>query len=265
MSTVFVTICDAPYFDKAVRTIQDLRIVGEWSGPIVLIAVDFTPDSAFCECYGVQVVSFPRIPTNTLIAEYSRNPLSIPTHDRREFTKVTQWEKLHVFDSFFQAWERVVYLDAGLRILDTVENFLCLEWKGKFLAPDDTWNDANKRFRCQLEMTNNPSVLQSYVETYGEGVLNETYFLNCMWIYDTAILSTPIQQEMLECMNRFPLWRTNEMGVMNTILVFQHRLWAPFPLTARNGKYLFDWCELNRPSTHWKQYCVLKYPVTIGQ
>lgn len=263
MSTVFVTICDEAYFGKAIQTIQDIRGKGQWAGPIVLIAVGFTPSKELCDQYILEYVQFPTIPTDYLLEQYRKNPLSIPTHDRREFTKVTQWEKLHLFDTYFKQWERVVYLDAGLRILDNVENFLCLDWKGKFLAPDDTWNDANKRFRCQLEMTNNPHVLTSFTETYGAGILDETYFLNCMWIYDTALLTVSYKNDMIDIMNRYPLWRTNEMGVMNVFLCFQHRLWTPFPLVAKNGKYLFDWCELNRPSTHWQQYCALKYPVTL--
>lgn len=263
MSTVFVTLCDAAYFEKAKQTIQDIRGVGKWLGDIVLIPVGFLPSAEDCAQYNLRTHTFPRIPTSELIAHYKAHPLSTPTHDRREFTKVTQWEKLHLFDTFFQTWERVVYVDAGLRILDDVESFLCLDWKGKFLAPDDTWNDANKRFRCQLELVNSPSALQSLVSTYGEGILEETYFLNCMWIYDTALLSNPLKPIMLEVMNRFPLWRTNEMGVMNIVLHFQHRVWTPFPLVANNGKYLFDWCERNRSSTHWSQYCALKYPVTL--
>lgn len=261
--TAIVTLCDQPYFEKALRTIQDVRSVGEWKGDLVLIAVGFQPDPAVCIHYNLQVVYFPRIPTEDLLNRYKANPLSLPTHDRREYIKVTQWEKLHVFDQYFKRWERIVFVDAGLRILDSLENFLCLEWKGKLLAQDDTWNDATKRFGCQLEMTNNPDILHTYVEVFGKECLQEPFFLNCMWIYDTSILEIVTKQELLDTMNKFPLWRTNEMGVMNTLFNFKYRLWKPFPLYAHNGKYLLDWCERNRNNTTWRQYCALKYPVTL--
>ena len=44
MSTVFVTLTDLKYYEKARQTIWELRVNGEWTGDIVLIAVDFQPE-----------------------------------------------------------------------------------------------------------------------------------------------------------------------------------------------------------------------------
>ena len=261
MSTAVVTLCDAGYFGKAQNTIRDIRTRGQWQGPIILVAVDFVPDPAFLTEQNVQIATFPRIPLEQLLDAYHKSPLSTATHDGREFKKTTQWEKLHLFDPFFKQWERIVYVDAGLRILDSLDNFLSLEWRGKLLALDDTWLDSSKRFRGQLEMVNQPEALKAYTDTYGSGVLDETYFLNCIWIHDTSLSVT--KEELIDVMNAYPIWRTNEMGVMNTLFTFKYRVWTPFPLTTPSGKYLFDWCELNRPGTHWTQYCALKYPVTL--
>ena len=263
MTTVFVTLCDEAYWSKAKRTIVDLRSAGAWTGDLILVAVDFVPNKTWCAFHRVEVVSFPRIPTAALIAAYRATPLSTPTHDRREFDKVTQWEKLHLFDPFFRRWERVVYADAGLRILGDVSSFLSLEWRGRFLAQDDTWNNGNT-FALQLETRNNPEALSRLTRTYGSEMLTSSYFLNCMWIYDTAILDRVSKSRLIDVMNAYPLWRTNEMGVMNVVLHFQQGLWTPFPLVAANGRFLFDWCELNRAGTVWSQYCALKYPVTIS-
>ncbi len=65
-------------------------------------------------------------------------------------------------------------------------------------------------------------------------------------------------------MNKYPLFLTNEMGVMNLLLAMKYKIWKPFPYVVDNGKYLFDWCELNRNGTDWKKYCFIKYPVTIS-
>jgi hypothetical protein len=152
-------------------------------------------------------------------------------------------------------------VDAGLRILDSLDPFLALDWKGKLLAQDDTWNDSAKQFRGQLELVNQPECLAAYTHAYGSDVLNQKFFLNCMWIHDTALPVT--KEELIGVMNAYPIWRTNEMGVMNTIFTFKYKVWSPFPLTTPGGKYLFDWCEHNRPGTHWSQYHALKYPVTL--
>jgi hypothetical protein len=130
MSTAFVTLCDEPYLHKAIRTIKDIRGVGQWTGDLVLITVGFTLDEEIKRKYSIKTVSFPRIDTDSLLSYFRANPFTVPTCDGREFKKCTQWEKLHVFDTFFCQWERIVFVDAGLRLLDGVDNFLCLEWRG---------------------------------------------------------------------------------------------------------------------------------------
>ena len=262
MTTVFVTLCDEPYLDKAIRTIRDIRGVGQWRGEITLITVGFTLDEEIKKRYSITTTSFPSIATDSLLSYLRSNPFTVPTCDGREFKKCTQWEKLHVFDRFFFQWERVIFVDAGLRLLDSVENLLSLEWRGRFVAPDDTWNDESKRFRCQLELPKNEKYLEVLQSTYGS-ILDEKYFLNCIFIFDTSLLTVESKEEMVMIMNMFPLWRTNEMGVMNVFFTFSLKVWSPFPMIAKNGKYLFDWCEYNRPSTKWYNYCGLKYPVTL--
>jgi len=260
MSTVIVTLCDEPYLAKALQTIKDIRGVGQWTGDLVLITVGFTPSEELSK-YSVDCVSFPGIPTEKVREFYREHPLTTPTCDGRETKKCTQWEKLHVFDPFFTQWERVLFIDAGLRLFDSVNVFLSLDWRGKFLAPDDTWNDETKRFRCQIEETHSPEIRASLVERYNP--LEEKFFLNCIFLFDTSLLTDSSKEEMIQIMDTYPLWRTNEMGVMNIFFTFHLKVWTPFPTLAKNGKYLFDWCEYNRPSTQWYDYCALKYPVTL--
>ncbi len=54
-STAVVTLTDAAYISRAERTIKDVRGRGCWSGPIVLVAVDFDVDSALVEKYNLIV------------------------------------------------------------------------------------------------------------------------------------------------------------------------------------------------------------------
>lgn len=264
MSTAFVTLCDEAYLHKAIQTIKDIRGVGQWTGDLVLITVGFTLPEDIQKKYSITTTSFLPIQTDSLLAHFRANPFTEPTCDGREFKKCTQWEKLHVFDSFFCQWERIVFIDAGLRLLDGVDNFLSLEWRGHFLAPDDTWNDPSKTFRCQLEIPKNEEHLQVLDSNYGN-ILDQKYFLNCIFLFDTSLLTNTSKEEMVMIMNTFPIWRTNEMGVMNIFFTFYLKVWTPFPTFAKNGKYLFDWCEYNRPSTRWYQYCALKYPATLPQ
>jgi hypothetical protein len=262
MTTVFVTLCDEPYLHKAIQTIKDIRGVGQWTGDIVLITVGFTLAEDVQKMFSITTKTFIPIQTDSILAHFRANPFTVPTCDGREFKKCTQWEKLNVFDYYFCRWERVFFVDAGLRLLDGVENFLSLEWRGRFLAPDDTWNDPCKTFRCQVEIPKNEEHIQVLDSKY-RNILDQKYFLNCIFIFDTSLLDTNSKEEMVMIMNTFPIWRTNEMGVMNIYFTFNLNVWTPFPTLAKNGKYLFDWCEYNRSSTRWYNYCALKYPVTL--
>ena len=67
------------------------------------------------------------------------------------------------------------------------------------------------------------------------------------------------KEEFINIMNEYPIFKSNEMGVMNIILHFKYNIWVPFPEKTTHGKFLFDWCELNRPGTTWNQYCFIKY------
>jgi hypothetical protein len=265
MSTAFVTLANPPYFIRAKQTIKDLRTRGKWLGPVVLISVECDVPEDFVAEYNVTVVSFPRFDVTEYVAKMREKPLTVPTHDRRETEKTVQWEKLHVFEPYFKKWERIVWLDAGLRVLDSVAPLLSLDWRGRFLAPDDTVGKTD-RFSVAVELVNWPEALTAVQTKYGVR-LDDRYFLNCIWVHDTSLPVT--MGDFLECL-AYPIWRHNEMGVMNAVLHFKHGCWVPFPATApvggveAGGKFLFDWCELNRgPHAKWDEYIFLKYPVTI--
>ena len=132
MSTVFVTLCDQSYFSKAQRTIRELQVHGKWAGDIVLLTVGFKP-SPF---RGVRIREITHLNTDPLLEQWKDHPIQ-PMPDNRHYGKIYQWDKLQVFTPYFKQWDRVVFLDAGLRIFDVVHPLLDLAWQGKMLAPDD--------------------------------------------------------------------------------------------------------------------------------
>jgi hypothetical protein len=253
MTTVFVTLCDAPYFQKAHQTIKDIRIRGKWTGDLVLIAVDFVPDPAIVEKYKVSVVSFPRINLTAYLEKIRAKPFSVPTDDGRELKKTTQWEKFHAFDPYFNAWERVVWVDAGMRVLDDVQALLDVPWAGAFTAPKE-WYPFGKA----LELKNWPTELCEAQEKYKIN-LDGLFFINCFWIYDTRL---NIQKsELLECL-AFPIWRHNEMGAMNAVINYKRGLWNLLPDSVPGSKQLYAWSDINHKKD-WHHFVVIKYPVSI--
>jgi len=267
-STVFVLVSDELYWSKTKRTILDLRTIGEWTGTIMVICIgNFTLPTLWKEFYNISEIHFPEIKEKEELKQLLKEPFP-DTIDAREITKINQWEKLHVFDPYFLQWNRVVFLDAGLRVLDKVkDSLLALHYKNSFLAPDDAgnFNNPNKIMKTQLSFSN-PSVLEKVLNDFGD-ILEKPYFLNCIWIYDTSILHICKKQEMIQGILEYPICLTNEMTLMNFYLTFKYRLWKPFPIyKSFSNKYLFDWSEYNHPqkNTVWSDYCFIKYPHTIS-
>lgn len=262
-STVVVLLSDLNYWNKAKRTIYDLRIRGEWTGEIVFIPVDFEPNKTFTDFYKLTIKKFPRLDLTHLIEQINKHPFI--NSDRREYNKLTQWEKLHIFDDYFRNWKRVFFVDAGLRIFDNIKYFLEIDYTNKFLSQNDNGvNGPNKTFGCQLEVSNS-SIIDNLKNDICCDILDKPYFLNCLWIYDTCLLDVIKKNELIEIMNKYPVCRTNEMGVMNILINCKLNLWTPLPYYNSEGKYLFDWCESNfNPRITWRDICSLKYPISIN-
>ena len=259
--TTFALITDLAYFEKAKKTIIDLRSKGNWNGTIVLTTIDFDLNTNFKDFYNITEVKFAKIDKE----ELSKNigPEGFTNSDKRELTKLNQWEKLHIFDTYFKKWKRVIFLDAGLRILDDVKYLLELDYKNKILAPIDGKHYDHNKFQFQLSY-DKQAIINSLVNEFDYSIMQSNFMLNCIWIYDTNIIDVCNKTELIEYMNKYPICKTNEMGIMNLLFHFKYHLWEPFPIKASNGKILFDWCELNNPNTNWREYCYIKYPVTIN-
>jgi len=265
MTTAFVLVTDSQYFHKAKVTINDLRTAGNWFGDIVLITIDFHLDEQYRQAYNIIEQKFNPIDKTQLLQKIG--PHGFDNSDKREIHKLNQWEKLHVFDHYFLNWDRIVFLDAGLRVLYNVKYLLELDYKDKILAPIDGTQLITRPtdiFRHQLDHKNT-DIINLIKQDFGEEILDSTFMLNCMWVYDTNILHKCDKSQLIEAMNKYTVCRTNEMGIMNLLFHFKYKLWEKFPALASNGKYLFEWCELNNSfHTTWQNYCFLKYPVTIS-
>lgn len=259
---VFTLITDLKYFNRAERTIMDLRSVGKWCGDIVLITIDFDLDNNFKEEYNIIEHKFNIIDKTNLLNAIGKDGFS--NSDKRELLKLNQWEKLHIFDDYFKRWNCVVFLDAGLRVLDNVTFLLEIDYHNKILAPKDGKLYIDQPFKCQLSY-DKPELIDNLINEFGKEILDSNYMLNCMWMYDTNILNICNKDQLIEAMNKYTFSRNNEMGIMNILFHFKYKLWEPFPIKAYNHKFLFDWCELNQDyPTTWKDYCFIKYPITIS-
>ena len=266
MKTVVVTLTDQAYFHKCKRTILDIRSRGEWTGDLVLITVDFNAPRNFMDYYCVTQKRVSHIDCSNVLEAYKTHPIR-PTCDNREFAKLTQWDKFYAFDPFFAQWDKVIFIDAGLRVFDKIQYLADLPCNNVLMAPDDAAPyDTQKRFNNVIEVDRNPEVVAKLYQEYGQEIIGERYFLNCIWMYDTSILQQITVQELIDTMNKYPICRCNEMTIMNLLITFKYKLWKPFPEFASNGKRLFGWTEWDRNYGRgtWRDFCFVKYPTTIN-
>lgn len=266
-NTVVVTLTDAGYFSRAKRTIIDIRSRGEWRGDLVLITVGFDAPRNFLDFYNVIQKRVEHINTDYLVEQYQKYPLKT-VGDNRHVLKLSQWDKFYVFDDWFKQWNKVIFFDAGLRVFDKVSILDSIDCTNRIMAPDDAPPyDNDKRFRLMMELDANPEAANKLFEEYPKDILNGRYFLNCIWVYDTALLDKCNMSEMIKTMNNYPICRCNEMTVMNLLFTFKLGVWKPFPEFAENGKRLFGWVEYDRnygPHNTWRNFCFMKYPCSIN-
>jgi hypothetical protein len=248
VKSVVVTLTDSAYFNRAKRTIIDVRSRGEWKGDLVLITVGFDAPRNFLDFYNVIQKRVEHINTGYLVEQYKKYPLKT-VGDNRHILKLSQWDKFYVFDDWFKQWNKVIFFDAGLRIFDKISILDNIDCNGKIMAPDDAAPyDNDKCFRLMMELDANPEATN-------------------IWVYDTALINKCNIIKMIDAMNNYPFCRCNEMTIMNLLFTFKLGVWKPFPEFAENGKRLFGWTEHDRDygsHTTWRDFCFIKYPTTIN-
>jgi hypothetical protein len=246
-----VTYTDSNYLYRAKKTIEDIRINGQFFGDLVVITDGlFQIDPRYILRMNLTVKEYPDIDTSQLIPKILHHPFN--DTDGRELKKLKQWNKFYVFDTFFKQWDFVLFVDAGLRIFDKIDFFYPQFREDSIVAMDDGHPEFTKKFTSQIELSNTPIVdkLRSIYD------INSNYFLNCIFLFDTCLITDTTLPDLITLMNEYPICKTNEMAIMN---IYFHKNWSPMNIYLRN-RVLFDWTE--RDGNTWKHYVSLKYPRT---
>lgn len=259
MSTVFVTMSDARYYHRAMQTIGELRDAGRWTGDIVYIAIDFDPPSPIP---GVIVHRPEHVDHTPLWKTWETHPIR-KMEDNRHYAKVCQWDKLQVFSDYFKMWQRVVFLDAGVRVLDSVHYLLEQEYRGKLLSHKEAI--PGDCVGMQLDLNANIDATVRLCSDFGPEVLQAECFLNCMFLFDTSLIDAcGGLGELKRLMYRYPICICNEMTLMAIVFSGKMRVFEPFKPVTSHGKILFAYSENSNDGarSHWSQFCFLKYSLT---
>jgi len=261
-STVVVTLTDQAYLEKCIRTLKQLRTRGKWDGDVVVLTVDFNMPTSITNELKLTTKRISHLDHTPLWEAWKTHPIP-KKDDNRHYQKVTQWDKLQVFSEDFLKWKRVLFLDAGIYIFNSIASLLELPYANKMLAPDDSDpHDNGNRLKCQIHLESNPSLQPAFEKEFGPfAELGERkYFLNCVFLFDTSLIKTLNISLMRQWMYKYPIMGCNEMGIMN---LFFRNHWTPFPLRSIAGEhYLFSWAEncYKTATPKANEFCLLKYP-----
>lgn len=259
--TVFVTLCDKRYLDYAKLTIRELRTAGEWYGDTVLITVDCDAPEEFLEQYSVQQYRVQHVDTSLLVKAYEKYPLT--SGDNRHLGKLTQWDKFYVFSEYFRKWDRVLFMDAGMRIYNNIHILFTLPWQGKLMAPNggDPYSETNQ-LSTQIRDKENPEAAAVLYADYPKHLFEKQDFLNGIFMYDTALLDKVSMANMVVAMNKYPLCGCNEMTIMNIIFHLQLDVWGRIPQKI-GDQYIFNYSDRNfnrGENMKLTDFICLKYP-----
>lgn len=266
MKSVVVVLSDRKYLKKAEYTLGEIRDPnkGDWKKDIVFISVDFDLEPSFIENFSLIEKKFPRINLSELQSKLSNK--SYLNSDGRELKKISQWEKIHLFDEYFKLWDRVIYFDVGFRIYDKIEYLEDVDCKDSFVAPNDCGYDNDRKCKYENRLLLNLFDTKTYEKDFERFIkennindLKKEYFCNCIFMFDTQILDKIQKTEMIYYINRYALWLVNEMTLMNFFIIIKYNIYKELPSRNKNNKYLYAWSEVELPNTSFNDYCYVKY------
>lgn len=252
---IITTLCNELYLNKAKKTIIECQTKGCWKGNTVLFYVG--TNKVNIELENTFVVQINELDT-TILTQYLHEIGGFKNSDGRELYKTIQWSKLQLFSPNIQ-WnkycrypKRIMFIDAGMNILNQIYPlFNIFNIKNKILAFQDTTYDGNSLyFKNQLD-NHNECYLENLKLLYDFDENTTDYFINCFWIFDPLIDIN--YNEMLKLKDDYPLFRTNEMGLMNIYFTFYKKMWMKL-----NNKY-YTYSPLNYPNKNINEFTLIKY------
>jgi len=233
-----------------------LRKQGEYKGKVLCIhGNDLMRDGIFPRP-NVEFKYFPDLNTQFIIEQHQQCPFVFKTCDGRENRKPFQWHKLYIFHRWVREYcvthgiRNVLYIDSGSHIFAPIAPFWDLDCAGKLLAVNDSLSHGP--LTVQFDQKSRPDV---YEELNTRFKLEQDYFLNSLFLFDSALIKDDTFDKLCELMNRYPIARCNEMSIMNLYFVCMCNVWQPLPTTHTRELYQFS----PRPNKTQNDYIILKY------
>jgi hypothetical protein len=253
---VIVLMTNELYIDKCLRTVGECRNIGKYSGDIVIIShpelQDNTAYIQSCSSLRAVPVFFPLIDLQNILSKIKECPFN--DTDGRELNKTFQWQKVQLFNTYFKQWNKLFYMDAGMRIIQDINIFFSFIRPNIILAHCDTYPLYDLCIMHQFNKTSRPELFAELSEKYN---LNRTVYQTGIMLFNTDIIQENTMNDLMILANKYPISRNNEQGIMNLYFMEQ---FTQVPIFHEN-RFLYDYWE--RFGMHGSRYTIMKYPRTI--
>lgn len=234
MNICIVFVCNKKYFNRFISTCTNLIEKGNYSGNICLIIGD--------DLNNTNLLNHNLIKSNNIIVKYFPD-IQFPDSfykinnnigtDGRNKKKKFQWHKLHLFNVYFKQWEKIFYLDCGIKILKDISPILNIETTNTLLAHSDSYPTYKWKLFFQFDKSKT-SYYSKLEEKYD---LNIDYFQSTIMLYDTKIIEEETYKNLLNIAIKYPISKTNEQGIMNLYFNCEKKIWKQIPFGDENIKY----------------------------
>jgi hypothetical protein len=253
--------CNYPYINKCYNTLNDIRTRGEYTGDIVFFYDQEFEDNSSTELdiiknkYNCILKKFPIIDLSIPIKVSDKDTyLKYPTRAR-----IFQYFKLNTFQTFFKQWDRVLYMDCGIRIYHNIQNILDLDCSNKLIAHQNAYPKFEDwdTLEFQFELRNEIDISNELKTNYNLNIRN--YFISSLLYFDTSIIEEHTFSNLVDLMNKYPISMANDQGILNLYFICIKNKYQSMPIN-NNNYLLFDFWERNHNNCN--NYVMLKYPQT---
>jgi len=261
MKIVIALFCNGAYLTKCYNTLTDIRTRGKYDGDIVFF---YDQDFEDKNSTDLEII---KTNHNCILKKFPTMDLSIPISvlDRDNYKKypgrerVFQYFKFNAFQTYFKQWDRVLYMDCGIRTYHHITNILNLDCSNKMLAHENAYPlyEDWDTLRFQFELRNEIEIANELTSTYNLNINN--YFISSLLYFDTSIIQEDTFINLVNLMNKYPISMANDQGILNLYFICIKNNYKSMPLNNEDY-WLFDFWE--RSNYKCDEYVMLKYPKT---
>jgi hypothetical protein len=240
-----VFVCDKEYFSRFAFTCNQLVTKGNYKGDICLVIGNDLNNDPMLDCDVIK--------NNNVIVQYfpdititQQNLVGVNNNISAGGRKIN-WQKFHIFNTFFKKWNYVFYLDSGLTIFSDVSPMLAEAKANTLLA------------HAGADAANTKQLREEFDQTQGAfAKLNETYDLNVnsfqanVMLYDTQLIQLSTFRDIYNLALKYPICKTNEQGIISLYFTCVKPSFAQIKLGDENTNY-YDYIRVDRS----KPYIIL--------